>query len=113
MTCTPVSGSPALHSLPRAAYTVPPELRRLRAAWAWARQTNAAATQIAARCDAMTEVTPGPRCWALTARTHTGGGLCITINDASELVLLLVEDAPLRLTIPLPPHLRHSPEAIA
>lgn len=109
----PTASHAALHTLPRAPYAIPPELRRLRAAWAWARRENAAAAQIATRMDMLTEASPGPRAWVMSARTNTGGGCCIAINSDDQLVILLVEDTPISLKISLPPHLRLTPEAIA
>jgi len=109
----PTAGSPALRSLPRAPYVIPPELRRLRAAWAWARRENDAAAQWAQRCGQVIESCPGPRTWVISATTNTGGGLCVTINSDDHLVILLVEDDPIRLAILLPPHLRLTSEAIA
>ncbi|SEN95006.1 hypothetical protein SAMN04488103_109167 [Gemmobacter aquatilis] len=84
--------------------TVPPELRRLRDARAWARRTSPAADRIGARCPVMIERQLQPGIHTLTATTTTGDGVAVMIRD-TELVILHVADAPERITLPLPTHL--------
>lgn len=99
----------ALSLIPRRTpCTVPPELRRLRDAWAWARRTSPAADRIGARCHGLTEVMaiiPGkPTAHTLSATTDTGDGVAIQIHE-NTLVILHFGSTPDQITIPLPTHL--------
>lgn len=84
--------------------TVPPELRRLRDAWAWARRTSPAADRIGARCPAMIETQMAPGIHTLTATTISGDGVSVILRE-NTLVIVHAADAPERITIPLPIHL--------
>ena len=89
----------------RAAFTVPPELRRLRAAWAWAQIVHPFAASTAAKCGHMVEEPQPQGCYTMAGRTDTGGGVSVSIGPA-VLHLVRVEEAPVTIHLPLPADLR-------
>lgn len=86
----------------RAAYTVPPELRRLREAWAWARGANPTLDSWGADCPGLTHQQVGPGLFVLSGKTVTGGGMSIAITATDCLQALRVEANPSTITLPLP-----------
>lgn len=89
----------------RAAFTVPPELRRLRAAWAWAQSVNRFAASTAAKCGRMVEEPQPQGCYTMAGRTETGGGVSVSIGPA-VLHLVRVENTPVTIRLPLPADLQ-------
>ena len=89
----------------RTRYTVPPPLRVLREAWAWARSQNLQADGWGMDCPRLAEIEPQPGCWSLAGKTVTGGGLAVTIiKDVLQIVRM--EDAPDVIRLPLPARYR-------
>lgn len=89
----------------RAPFTVPPELRRLRAAWAWAQTVHPFAASTAAKCGRMIEQPQPQGCYTMAGRTETGGGVSVSIGPAA-LHLVRVEEDPVTIHLPLPAALR-------
>ena len=89
----------------RTPFTVPPELRRLRAAWAWAQTVNRFAASTAAKCGRMIEQPQPQGCYTMAGRTETGGGVSVSIGPTA-LHLVRVEEAPVTIRLPLPADLQ-------
>lgn len=89
----------------RTRYTVPPPLRVLREAWAWARSQSMQADGWGMDCPRLAEIEPQPGCWSLAGKTVTGGGLAVTITK-DVLQIVRIEDAPDVIRLPLPARYR-------
>ena len=88
----------------RAPFTVPPELRRLRLAWAVIGIATARSRRMTADCPVLTEEPQQDGTWMMTGRAADGAGVSIHLR-ADTLVVLRYGDAPDMATIPLPPPL--------
>lgn len=99
----------------RAACTVHPELRRLREAWAHARQHHPQVEAIASACPALRAVPVCDGIWVLQGPTPTGGSVhaCITLDQQLTVIRSEPGAEVQHLMIDLPDPLRAAIPAVA
>ena len=97
----PVPLTPRPAATGRIGYTVPPELRRLRAAWSVVGTTTRRTIRMTADCPILTEEQQPDGTWMMTGRTTHGAGVSICLR-ADALVVIRYGDRPDMASIKLP-----------
>lgn len=90
---------------PRISYIIPPELRRLRTAWAVIGTTSRRIRAMTSDCAIFTE-TPGEGGWMMTGTASNGAGIAIRLR-ADTLLVIRYGDVPAMVAVPLPAPLCH------